>query len=65
MLVVAVFLAIGLLAAVLRSRTAQAPPADSAATVDWGVVGVLLIGALVLLLKPRRRVAPSREKIED
>ncbi len=65
MLVVAVFLAIGLLAAVLRSRTAQAPPPDSAATVDWGVVGGLLIGAPGLLPKPRRRGAPTREKTGD
>jgi hypothetical protein len=68
-LIVAVFLAVGLLFAAQSFGTAQAPPADSPAatafTADWAVLGVLAVGALVMLLKPRRRVAADREETED
>jgi len=68
-LTVALFLVVGLLFAAQGFGTTQAPPADSPAaaafTTDWAVLGVLAFGALVLLLKPRRRVAASREETKD
>ena len=68
-LIISVFLAVGLLFAAQTFGTAPSPPADSPATASfsahWVVPGVLAVGALVLLLKPRRRYVTDSEKTDE
>jgi len=68
-LIVVLFLAIGLLSAAQSFGIAPTTPVESPAAVggavDWAVISVLAVGALVFLLKPRRKTVARGENTRD
>ena len=68
-LIVGVFLLMGILFAAQSFGIAQNPsvvPGPAVAVeMDWALVGVLVAGALIILVRPRRRYETSVEKGDD
>ncbi len=65
-LVVGVFLLMGILFAAQSFGTAEDASATAgpavAVEMDWALVGVLVSGALIILVRPRRRIEADTEK---
>ena len=68
-LIVGVFLLTGVLFAAQSFGIAQdpsvAPGPAAAIEMDWALMGVLIAGALIILVRPRRRYETRAEKADD